>query len=317
MKTTAKILSLLAILLFSLLFGCNRDPKVITETTTRGTIRIAADESFKLLVDAENYTFHALYKYANITPIYKPEAEVVEDFINDSIRTIIISRKLTPEEEKYLLSLQSIARTTKVAYDGVTFISHPDNKDLQLRYDQLEAIFKGDISNWNQLDPKFPKQELIVVFDHSKSGNFRYIKENFIGENPVPASCFAVENNQEVLNYVKDKKNALGIIGVNWISDKDDSLSNKFLSEISIIGIGAKGDDTGEGIFRKPYQGYLAEGSYPLIREVYIISRESFAGLGSGFASFIAGETGQRIILKAGLAPATVPIRLMQVKNTF
>lgn len=316
MKTTAKFAVLLLVTL-GLFASCNRDPEKAPETTTRGNIRIAADESFRLLTDAEIFTFQAQYKYAHITPLYKPEAEVINDFINDSIRTMIVTRKLSAEEEKYLLSQQVIARTTKIALDGIALITHPDNKDLQLRYDQLEGIFTGTITNWKQLGPGFPDQELIVVFDHSKSGNFRFIKETFIGDKAVPASCFAVENNPEVLAYVKNKKNALGIIGVNWISDKDDSLSNKFLSEISVVGIGAKGDLKGEGSFRKPFQGYLAEGTYPLQRDVYIISRESFAGLGTGFASFIAGEIGQRIILKAGLAPATFPIRLIQVKNTF
>ena len=44
-------------------------------------------------------------------------------------------------------------------------------------------------------------------------------------------------------------------------------------------------------------------------------SRESFTGLGSGFVSFVAGEKGQRIILKSGLIPATMPIRIIQVNN--
>lgn len=317
MKTTAKIFSLLFIGLLPFISGCNRDPKKIDETTTRGNITIAADESFKLLIDTEIYTFQSLYRYATIKPVYKPEGDVISDFLNDSIRTVVVTRKLTQEEENYLRSKQYIAKTTKVAYDGLAFITNPENKDVNLRYDQLVDIFKGKITNWNQLDSKYDKKELIVVFDHSKSGNFRFVKENFIGDTPVPATCFAVENNTEVLAYVKKNRNALGIIGVNWISDKDDSLSNKFLGEVNTVAIGAKGDNTGEGVFRKPYQGYLADGSYPLIREVYIISRETFAGLGTGFAAFLAGDVGQRIILKSGLAPATMPVRLIQVKKTY
>jgi len=46
-----------------------------------------------------------------------------------------------------------------------------------------------------------------------------------------------------------------------------------------------------------------------------MVSRESFSGLGSGFISFVAGEKGQRIILKSGLVPATMPIRLVKVKK--
>jgi phosphate transport system substrate-binding protein len=34
-----------------------------------------------------------------------------------------------------------------------------------------------------------------------------------------------------------------------------------------------------------------------------------------GFASFITGEIGQRIILKSGLAPVRVPGRKINIKN--
>jgi phosphate transport system substrate-binding protein len=64
-----------------------------------------------------------------------------------------------------------------------------------------------------------------------------------------------------------------------------------------------------------PVQGSIYDKTYPFVREVYMNSRESFTGLGSGFVSFVSGEKGQRIILKSGLVPATMPIRIIQVKN--
>jgi phosphate transport system substrate-binding protein len=48
---------------------------------------------------------------------------------------------------------------------------------------------------------------------------------------------------------------------------------------------------------------------------VYVISREARSGLGTGFASFVAGNAGQLIFLKGGLLPATVPIRSVRVRN--
>jgi len=71
-----------------------------------------------------------------------------------------------------------------------------------------------------------------------------------------------------------------------------------------------------EGVeFTKPYQAYIADKSYPFIREVYMISRETFTGLGSGFISFVASDPGQRIILKSKLVPATMPVRLVEAKK--
>ena len=55
-----------------------------TETPTRGDIHIVSDDSFQPLIDTEIFTFTHLYPYARITPFYKPEYDVITDFMNDS-----------------------------------------------------------------------------------------------------------------------------------------------------------------------------------------------------------------------------------------
>ncbi|MCK7531133.1 MAG: hypothetical protein MZV63_08880 [Marinilabiliales bacterium] len=60
-----------------------QEPKgtaALKETPTSGDIKIEADESFQPIVDAEVDTFTALYNYAQIKPVYKPENELVADF---------------------------------------------------------------------------------------------------------------------------------------------------------------------------------------------------------------------------------------------
>jgi phosphate transport system substrate-binding protein len=118
---------------------------------------------------------------------------------------------------------------------------------------------------------------------------------------------FALKGNSAVIDYVSKKPEALGLIDVSWISDRDDSTANKFLDAVRVVRI--SGDS---GSFQ-PYQAYIAQGRYPLKRDVVMISREAKTGLASGFMSFIAGEKGQRIILKAGLVPATMPVRIVEI----
>jgi phosphate transport system substrate-binding protein len=101
------------------------------------------------------------------------------------------------------------------------------------------------------------------------------------------------------------------VIGVNWISDRRDSTSIRFLKKVNVVGISRSDNPASEDDYIQPYQGYLAQGTYPLRREVFIVSREARAGLGTGFASFITGDKGQRIILKSGLVPASMPVRIV------
>lgn len=309
------ILVILFILSF-FLGGCIGYKNTTDETPTRGKIKISVDESYQMLADAQIATFTSLYSYTTITPAYKNEVDAIADLMNDSVRLVIINRKLTPAEEAYLTAKQVIPKTTKIAYDGLAFIVNRENQDTLIRYDQLKNIFNGTIKFWNQLNLKSTKlSEIKVVFDNNKSGNTRYVKENFINGKDFPPNCFAVNSNTEVINFVEKNRNAMGIIGVNWISDKDDTLSNSFLKKINIVAIGTPDNTEGPGNYYKPYQGYIAEGTYPLKREVFIVSRETFSGLGSGFTNFVAGDKGQRIILKMGLVPATMPIRIVEIKR--
>ncbi len=59
----------------------------------------------------------------------------------------------------------------------------------------------------------------------------------------------------------------------------------------------------------------MAQGKYPLIRDVVMIGREARSGLASGFMAFVASDKGQRIVLKSGLVPATMPIRIIEVNH--
>lgn len=316
MKTTIKNQFILAIVLIAIegLLGCNRSPKT-TETPTSGNIKICVDESFQMFMDAEKVTFEGLYPDAKVNIITAPEVEAIEMLLKDSCRFAVVSRKLTANEEAQLKNEQIYPKTTKIAYDAIAFIINKENTDTTLLYQNIKDIFTGKISKWNQINPKSNLSDITVVFDNNKSANPRFIKEKLELKENFPSNCFAVKTNPEVIDYVEKNKNAIGIISVNWISNSYDSLVNSFLDKITVVQVGDEGNTDGTGAFYKPYQAYIADNTYPFTREIYIINRETFSGLGTGFVSFIAGEKGQRVILKTGLVPATMPIRLVQIKN--
>jgi phosphate transport system substrate-binding protein len=114
---------------------------------------------------------------------------------------------------------------------------------------------------------------------------------------------------------VSNNKYAIGIIGVAWISDSDDSLSVNFTQKVKVAELVPADPENAEAATMKPFQAYIALKQYPFWRQVQIVSREGRMGLGTGFASFVASDRGQRIILKSGLVPALAPVRLVQINN--
>jgi phosphate transport system substrate-binding protein len=312
MRAYLKILSagilVPGIIIFSLV-ACNKN-KPIKETPTRGDIKISVDESYKLLIDSEVSVFEMLYQNAKITPDYKPYGDVISDFVNDSVQVAVTNYKITPEQEAFLKEGNYMARTVTFAYDALALIINKENYDSLMTYGNVESIFKGGVTSWTDINPKSKLGKISVIFDNSKSGNVRYFKERFgIAEN-LPDNFFAVNSNPEVIDYISRNRNSLGIISVNWISNPKDSLSMSFIDKIRVVAV--TNPDLDQSIYYRPYQGSIYEKTYPFHREVYLLSREIFTGLGSGFIAFVSGEKGQKIVLKSGLVPATMPVRLLQ-----
>lgn len=293
----------------------NHKVSQIAETPTRGNIRIIADPSFQPIVDAEIATFTSLYKYAHITPNYIPENELIAAFLNDSVKVVVTAWEPTDQQKELLRNTQIIVRTTTIAYDAIALVLNKENKDSLFAYQEVNDLFTGKLSNWNELDPSSKLGKIIAIFDNEKSANIRYFKEKFRLEGQLPSNFYSVNTNEQVIDYVTKNKNAIGLVSVNWICDRDDSTSRAFSDKIKIAAVSQQLLDRGS--YFMPVQGSIYDKTYPFTRKINLVSRETFKGLGSGFINWCAAEQGQRIVLKSGLVPATMPIRLIQIKKQF
>jgi len=308
--TSATLLA--AVILIAVSCNNQRTP-VVRETPTSGNTKIYADESFQPLVSAELTTFMSLYINAHITPVYKPEKDLMADFLNDSVKVIVTAWEPSDEQKKLLLDVQTVVRTTVVAHDALALVLNRSNRDSLLTYQNVEDIFTGKTTDWKQINPASKAGNIHIVFDNDRSANIRYFREKFNLPEQLAPNFYAVKSNAEVIDYVSKSQGAVGIVSVNWISDSDDSLSRSFTDRVKVAAITQQLLD--QSYYYLPVQGSIYDKTYPFVREVKMVSRESFTGLGSGFISFVAGEQGQRIILKSGLVPATMPVRIIQVKN--
>jgi phosphate transport system substrate-binding protein len=304
----------LSLIFFSAaIISCNTEPGKELDTPVSGNINICVDESYTPLISAELDVFHALYQRAKVNATYTDENTAVNALLNDSVKTIIINRTLTENEAAVIKQYGIIPRVTKLAIDAVALVVHNENSDSMMTYEHLSKIMRGEIQTWNNQSGKSKQDSIIIVFDNKQSSNARFLKETFIKDAAFPKNVFAVNSNAEVINYVAAHKRALGVIGVNWVSDKGDSLVNDFLEKVKVVSLAPPGSGANPEYY-KPYQAYVALKYYPLIRDVYGISREARVGLGTGFVSFIASDKGQMIVRRAGMLPATIPVRIVNTK---
>lgn len=301
---------LLAGIVAIVFYGCTSKNEP-TDTPTSGEVNIVVDESFQQLFDTQIYTFESFYKNAKINAFYLPESEAIQLLMTDSCKVAVMCRDLTINERKSFEQANIFPISTKIAKDAIAFVVNNENTDTTMTVEKIKSIMLGTDSLWNQINAQSQLGKINIVFDNNGSANTTYIKDSILLGKPFSNNAFAVKSNPEVIDYVSKHKNAIGVLSVNWISDSDDTLTVSFLKKIKVIAL-AK-DTASKSV--KPYQAYIQTKEYPFTRDVYMINRQTRAGLGMGFVSFVAGEKGQIMILKAGLIPAISPIRLIEVNT--
>lgn len=292
------------------------------DTPTSGTVAVSVDETFAPILQAQVDTFAKLYPNAQVKMSFQPEEKVMLDLINDKIKVAVVSREMNAQEQADLAKQTIVPRTTRIGIDGLAIVLNRTNPDSMLTVAQLAGIFTGKTANWAQVSGKKGLAAINVVFDANRSSTTRFVLDSVTRGTALTKRAFAAASNPALLDYVATHPNAIGIVGVNWISDRDDPAAMKFLNKVRVASITARPNPTAND-YIQPYQAYLAEKTpaqlaehtelqnYPLRRSLYVISREARAGLGTGFASFIAGKNGQLIFQKSGLLPAQMQARII------
>lgn len=297
----------IAISLLLIASACSGDGTKGNNTNSSGKVDLYLEESYKPLFETSIYTFEGQNPLSEIKAHYVNESEAFDAFINGKTSTICVTRDFTDAEKRSLLANNNVeVRSTKMAIDAVALIVHPENTDTLMTVERLKRILNGQDSLWHGSNRK-----INVVFDKPSSANFNYLRK--LAEiSTLPANVYAVKSNEEVINHVKENRNTLGIIGVNWISDEDNPETFDFRDGINVVAVAKK--EGGE--YFKPYQAYIYEGyhldkGYPLVREAWLLNKAGRTTLNSGFVNFMMGEKGQLIIQRSSLIPANMVARMI------
>ncbi|MEY3500826.1 MAG: hypothetical protein RL308_2495 [Bacteroidota bacterium] len=283
-------------------FACNQTNKQknSNETILKGSTSILVDETLLPIIEDQVEVFESLYSGAKIKLLAKSEAESVLALSKDTSKITVLSRELNAEELKVFESKKITPRTTVFAIDAIAFISNKRNKDTLIALQDVVDFMKGKtIANIKGL-----------VFDNPNSSTVRYMN-NLAGLKEIPSKgIFSFKTNEEVIKFVSENDGMIGVVGVNWLMQPSLKMQ-PIVDKINVISV--KG--IGKSAYFAPTQNNLAEGKYPLARDLYIINCQGYSGLGMGFASFIAGDIGQRIILKSGLLPIKMPGRAIKTRK--
>jgi phosphate transport system substrate-binding protein len=298
-----KNLRFLYYVLLAIAFASCQTEQAEKQTYTSGREQILVDESFGPIIEDQAFLFESTYPKAKLDLVLKSENELLNLFLSDSIQVAVISRLLKDDERSHFESKNIKIRLNRFAIDGIALISHNSSKYINVDVSDIIKILKGEPSVLQSL-----------VFDNANSSTVRYFKELAAIDKLPSTGIYALKSNADVIKYVNDNPGSIGVVGVNWMVQPPVELEN-IVVNLKILGVKNVAGQPGSDAYYKPNQNDIAIGMYPLTRSLYVVNCEGGAGLGTGFASFIAGERGQRIVLKSGLLPDSIPSREINVVN--
>ena len=290
------------VLVFLVFISCKgKKTNSIPESRTSGKTTLLVDESFSRVLDDQIEVFIDDYPNAKVTTILGNEAKILPRFLNGEQRMIILSRMLKPSEERYYKQKQIPIFTDRFAIDGIALITNNENIDTLITAKEVFDILKG-VRGTKKL-----------VFDNANSSTVRYFMDS-AKVNILPKSgVYTLNNNNDVIKYVAEHKDYIGVIGINWLlRNKGDILT--YISKIKVMGVKNLDGKKGADKFYKPNQNSLINGVYPFLRNIYVINGEGTNGLGTGFATWLNSARGQLIVLKSGLGPHKMISRDFNIK---
>ncbi|MCC6541007.1 MAG: substrate-binding domain-containing protein [Flavobacteriales bacterium] len=265
------------------------------DVPTKGDILIVADQDFQRIIEAERFVFESIYDQATVRVRYLPETALRQAMRNDSVRVVFSATLPGADEVAFFRTRNLYPDHVPVLTDAIAVVRGVNSTDRTISLDEIRRALSGDTS-------------VTVLVEDAQGGIARTVIDSLLeGSTERLRNMAVVPGLDSLLHRLNVTPGAIGLLSFAHISDLDDPACRALRDRMALLAVA---DDDPPVL---PSQSTLADGQYPLRRKLFAVLKEGKTGLGTGFVSFVAGHKGQRIILKSGLAPQTVPGREVEL----
>lgn len=237
-----------------------------------GTVSISGSTSVEKIGKATAEEFMALNPDVQVTYEGIGSSSGVKNAKDGVTKLGTASRNLKEEEKTWGLT------EVTIAYDGVAVITHPSNNMEGLTVNQVQAIYKGEITNWSEVGGE--DKEIVVVSREDGSGT-RGAFEEIVGfEGELTKNALIAEGNGNVQTTVAGNPQAIGYVSFTYI--------NETVKPMLIEGVEPTADNV------------LAE-AYPISRPFLMLYKEeNIDEATQAFVDFVLSAEGQMIVEEEG-----------------
>lgn len=281
------------------------------ESPTKGELTVITSEDVYPVIDLQIQDFMRIYKQTKILHLSSSTRDAIVQLLNDSVKLIVSPREFNNEEKKVIADNELEVTTTKIAYDGIAVIVNAKNPLAKITVEELKRILTGDVKRWSDVQGSSLTSAIVIAMGDVNSGIHEYITTRITGTSTLAPTVLPCSTTGDVISEVSSRSNAIGFAGISWLQNPSDSVRVLEIGDPSF-----RRDSTSSALeYFSPHQANIYRGYYPFSRSIYIYTHKAGKGVALGFTSFAAGTEGQKIIVKNGLVPATMPVRLVQLNQ--
>lgn len=296
-----------------LLISCGNNKKVDNSWLNSNDVKIAIDETFQPIMAEQLQQFGLSHIEANLLPVYCSEDSAIRLLVQDSLRSIVVTRPLNEKELLKIREAGHSASQSMIASEAFALIVNKANPDSTIRLSEVKKIVSGKISDWSQLRDSKKHGKLSLVFDNSGSSTVRYMRDSLCSGHELKGNLFAQGSNLAVIQAVKENPNAIGVVGTDWLRGKSESVLPNFNSLDVRVMLVTRSDSEYPQFYR-PYQYNVAMGQYPLVRSVYTITTDPRdRSMPKLLYFWLKGQKGQLIFCNNSQLLPVMPVQVKSV----
>lgn len=137
------------------------------------------------------------------------------------------SRQIKDEELERADELDIEVKELKVALDGLTFVTHPDNDwATELTEEDLKNIFlaDSDITNWSDINPDFPDEPINLYGPNESHGTYEFFYEDILEEQDLAEDINLQQEYSTLVKLISEDQYGIGFFGFGYYVNNQDKL---------------------------------------------------------------------------------------------
>jgi len=270
--------------MLALAAGCTTsETRTPVATQEKQTIKISGSTTVLPIIQKAADQYMATHASADIQVSGGGSGAGIQAIGTKTVDIGMSSREVTADEKaKYPAFV-----ITPVAQDGIAVIVNPANGIPYITLDQIRDIYLGNVTTWNEMSGAAASgtgNQIVVIGRDSASGTRSYFDESILNKKTPTRQMLEKNSNGAVLQTVAQTPGAIGYVSIGFVSNDVKALPIWYSADRIVA----------------PGLAAVRDRSYPVSRDLYVITNGEASGLTADFIRFILSPEGQKIVAEEG-----------------